>query len=54
MLNPAVVLGAWTVVILGVAMWAMATQEGEGMDVEDFSYFSHEQPEDTPKHRHSA
>lgn len=54
MFNPALALGAWTVVILGIAMWAMATREGEDMEIEDFSYFSHEQPVDAPKHRHTA
>ena len=54
MFNPALVLGAWTVVLLGIAMWAMATQEGEDMESEDFSYFSHEQKKDAPKHRQSA
>ena len=54
MFNPALVLGAWTVVLLGIAMWAMATQEGEDMESEDFSYFSHEQQKDAPKHRQSA
>ena len=54
MFNPALVFGAWTVVLLGIAMWAMATREGEDMDIEDFSYFSHKQKVDAPKHRHTA
>ncbi len=54
MFNPALVLGAWTVVILGIAMWAMATREGEDMEIEDFSYFASEQKDEAAGYRHSA
>ena len=54
MFNPALALGAWTVVLLGIAMWAMATRESEDMEIEDFSYFSHKKQEDAPKRRHTA
>ena len=54
MFNPALANGIWTVVLLGIAMWAMATREGEDMDIEDFSYFTHKPQVDAPKRRHTA
>ena len=38
--NPLLALGLMLAVILVIAGWAMATQDGEDMEGEDFSYFS--------------
>ena len=54
MFNPALVLGAWTVVILGIAMWAMATREGEDMEIEDFGYFASKQEDKPGEYKQSA
>jgi hypothetical protein len=54
MFNPAVALGALTVVLLGIAMWAMATQEGEDMEIEDFSYFAPKQQDKAGEYKHAA
>lgn len=39
MLSPLPALGLLTSVILSIAGWAMATEDGEDMEGEDFSYF---------------
>ena len=54
MFNPALVLGAWTVMILGIAMWAMATQEGEDMEGEDFRNFAPKQQDKAGEYKHTA
>ena len=54
MFNPALAIGIWTVVLLGIAMWAMATREGEDMEIEDFSYFASKQEDEAAGYRHTG
>ncbi len=45
MFNPVVVGAVLTTVLLVIAMWAMATQDGEDMEGEDYSYFATDKKE---------
>jgi hypothetical protein len=56
--NPLVALGLMSAVLLGIAIWASVTQEGEDMEGEDFSYFATKEQQQARKEsenfRHAA
>ena len=56
--NPLVALGLMASVLLGIAIWASVTQQGESMEGEDYSYFASEKQkqarEDSDHFRHAA
>jgi|GEM_PF-2329012 len=60
MFNPLTTMIAMSVVILGISIWAMATQEGEDEDreSEDYSYFATKEQqqarEESDRFRHAA
>ena len=54
MFNPVVVGLISTSVLLVIAMWAMATQEGEDMEGEDFSNFVPKQQDKAGEYKHTA
>lgn len=54
MFNPVVVWAVLTSVLLVIAMWAMAIQEGEDMESEDFSSFAPKQQDKAGEYKHTA
>jgi hypothetical protein len=56
--NPLVALGLMSAVLIGIAIWASVTQEGEDMEGEDFSYFATKEQkqarEESDHFRHAA
>ena len=54
MFNPVVVGLILMSVLLVIAGWAMATQEGEDMEGEDFSSFAPKQEDKAGDYKHTA
>jgi hypothetical protein len=56
--NPLVALGLMSAVLLGIAIWASVTQQGENMEGEDYSYFATKEQqqarEESDHFRHAA